>query len=168
MKTVISFFATILFAANAFTQTSAEVTCRAQAKEIAMQTYSSCVTDARNKQVDEIRKNYQKELSDLKSKYDKELKKMGSGTAAAGKKSKNSAPTVKEVKEARAAAPKPVKGIAKELPSKAPSVEATPSVQTVSEGTKVVAVGSEEPAVGLEKEASDADQVEIIEMPVEQ
>ncbi|KHD89654.1 MAG: hypothetical protein OM95_02735 [Bdellovibrio sp. ArHS] len=158
MKTVLSFFATILFGANAFTQqSSAELTCRAQAKEIAMQTYSSCITEARNNQVEEIRKSYQKELSELKAKYDKELKKMG------GKKSaKTSSPTVQEVQAAR-----PVKGIAKQLPGKAPAArEATP-VQTVSEGTKVVTMGSEDASNALEQEASDADQVEIVEMPVE-
>nr|WP_295900516.1 hypothetical protein [uncultured Bdellovibrio sp.] len=160
MKTILSFFATILFTANAFTQTSAELTCRAQAKEMAMQTYSSCITEARNNQVEEIRKNYQKELSDLKAKYDKELKKMNTG--ASKKASKHAvAPTVKEVQT-----PRPVKGIAKELPGKAPVTSEAAPVQTVSEGTKVVAVGSEE-ASGLEKEAADADQVEIIEMPTE-
>ncbi|WII71565.1 hypothetical protein QJS83_13935 [Bdellovibrio sp. 22V] len=160
MKTILSFFATILFAANAFTQTSAELTCRAQAKEIALQTYSSCVTEARNNQVEEIRKNYQKELSDLKAKYDKELKKMGGGGAK--KAVKNGAPTVREVQ-----APKAVKGIAKQLPGRGSvNTEAAP-IQVVSEGTKVVAVGTEDVAEGLEKEAAEADQVEIIEMPVE-
>ncbi|WP_374030379.1 hypothetical protein [Bdellovibrio bacteriovorus] len=62
-------------------------------------------------------------------------------------------------------APVPTKGIAKQLPGKAQTSEAIP-IQTVSEGTKVVAVGSEE-TDGLEKEAADADQVEIIDMPVE-
>lgn len=161
MKTALSFFATILFTANAFTQTSAELTCRAQAKEIAMQTYSSCITEARNNQVEEIRKNYQKELSDLKSKYDKELKKMNGGKKTA---KRTAPPTVKEVQAVPA--PRPVKGIAKELPGKAPVSSEVAPVQTVSEGTKVVAVGSEEDS-GLEKEAAEADQVEIIEMPTE-
>ncbi|MBV2169543.1 MAG: hypothetical protein KUL82_12630 [Bdellovibrio sp.] len=158
MKTIFSFFAIILFTANAFTQTSAELTCRAQAKEIAVQTYSTCITEARNNQVEEIRKNYQKELSDLKAKYDKELKKMGGG-----KKAKTTAPTVREVQ-----APRPVKGIAKELPGKSPvSAEAAP-IQSVSSGTKVVvAVDSNEASHQLEKEAADADQVEIIDMPTE-
>ncbi len=157
MKTVLSFFVTILFTANAFTQTSAELTCRAQAKEVSVQTYSTCITEARAHQVEEIRKSYQKELADLKSKYDKELKKIGGG-----KKAKNAAPTVaKEVQ-----APRPVKGIAKELPGKTPTQGDAVPVQTVSEGAKVVAVGSEEPA-NLEKEAAEADQVEIIEMPTE-
>ncbi|WP_374033219.1 hypothetical protein ACES2I_10355 [Bdellovibrio bacteriovorus] len=157
MKTVFSFFATIMFSLSAMPQTAAELTCRAQAKEIALQTYSSCITEARNTQVEEIRKNYQKELADLKSKYDKELKKMGNGSA---KKASKAAPVAREVQ-----APVPTKGIAKQLPGKAQTSEAIP-VQTVSEGTKVVAVGSEE-TDGLEKEAADADQVEIIDMPVE-
>ncbi|AHZ84734.1 hypothetical protein AB1A81_10055 [Bdellovibrio bacteriovorus] len=157
MKTVFSFFATIMFSLSAMPQTAAELTCRAQAKEIALQTYSSCITEARNTQVEEIRKNYQKELADLKSKYDKELKKMGNGSA---KKTSKAPPAAREVQ-----APVPTKGIAKQLPGKPQSSEAIP-VQTVTEGTKVVAVGSEE-ADGLEQEAADADQVEIIDMPVE-
>lgn len=159
MKTILSFFATVFFSLSALPQTSAELTCRAQAKEAALQTYSSCITEARNSQVDEIRKNYQKELSDLKAKYDHELKKMGSGAS----KKARTAPTAKVQKT-----PVATKGIAKQLPAKAPvaSDDAMP-VQTISEGTKVVAVGTEESSDALEKEASDADQVEIIEMPVE-
>ncbi|NUN06681.1 MAG: hypothetical protein HUU57_13080 [Bdellovibrio sp.] len=156
MKTVFSFFVTILVSTNAFTQTSAELTCRAQAKEIAMQTYSSCITQARNSHVEEVRKNYQKELADLKSKYDKELKKLS------GSKAQAPAAKIKQTPASR-----PVKGIAKELPGKASvsSTDAAP-VQTVTEGTKVVSVSSEA-ASDLEKEAEDAEQVEIIEMPVE-
>lgn len=158
MKTVFSFLITVLFSANAFTQTAAELSCRAQAKEIAMQTYSSCITQARNNHVEEVRKNYQKELADLKAKYDRELKKMTGGKPATA-----SAPTkVKQMPASR-----PVKGIAKELPVKATVEADTAPVQNVSEETtKVVAVSSED-ASGIEKEASDADQVEIIEMPVE-
>lgn len=58
-------------------QSSNEVTCRAQAKEIATQTYSSCMTEARNSQIDDIRREYQQQLEELKAKYDKELKKVG-------------------------------------------------------------------------------------------
>lgn len=157
MKTVFSFFATIFFSLSALPQSSAELTCRSQAKEIALQTYSACITEARTSQVEEIRKNYQKELADLKSKYDKELKKMGSGNT---KKAAKATPAVREV-----SAPVPTKGIAKKLPGKAQTSEAIP-VQTISEGTKVVAVGSEE-TDDLEKEAAEADQVEIIDMPLE-
>ncbi|MDG0816369.1 hypothetical protein [Bdellovibrio svalbardensis] len=164
MKTVFSFFAMIFFTANAFPQTSYELTCRAKAKEIAASTYSSCVTEARSAHVEEIRSNYQKELSALKSKYDKELKKMGGGQASSKKASK--APTIAEAQSTQ-----PVRGLAKQLPAKTTHhIDATP-VQTVSEGAAVVAVGSDQgmgkSADSLEKEASDADQVEIIDMPTE-
>lgn len=179
MKTVFSFFATILFSTSAFTQTSSssEVMCRGQAKEIAMQTYTSCITTARATQVEEIRKNYQKELADLKNKYDHELKRMNGGavSTAAPKKNVKAQPVVaaKPLKGA-----KPVKGIAKELPVKNSESASTLPVQTVSEGTKVVAVT---PAItpetssnsmsssydAVESEAAEADQVEIIDMPTE-
>lgn len=67
----------LAFSAQAQQSSSAEVTCRAQAKEIATQTYSSCMTEARNGQIDEIRREYQQQLEELKAKYDKELKKVG-------------------------------------------------------------------------------------------
>lgn len=159
MKTIFSFFATVFFSANAFTQTSAELTCRAKAKELAMETYSSCITEARNNKVDEIRKNYQKELIELKTKYDRELKKMGASKGPA----KSEAPSAKNLPQA----PKPVKGIAKELPHKAPSATEAAPVSTVSEGTKVVAVGASEPSNDIENEASQANEPELVEMPTE-
>ncbi|XGC79513.1 hypothetical protein ACES2L_09255 [Bdellovibrio bacteriovorus] len=153
MKTLLAFFSTILFSVSAISQTSAEVTCRAQAKEAAVQTYSSCITTARANQVEEIRKNYKEELAALKAKYDKELKKM-SGTAK----------TEKSVVRT-SQAPRPVKGIAKSLPSKSPSTVEVQEVETVSESNKVVAVGNEDSQ--LENEAAQAEQTEIVEMPVE-
>lgn len=152
MKTIFSFFATILFTANAFPQSSAELTCRAQAKEIALQTYSSCITEARNNKVEEIRKNYQKAVSDAKARAEKELKELkGSNTPKA---TKNETVTVSQAR-----APRPVKGVAKTLPSRAPV--ATP------DETKVVATGTEEASAALENEAQNADQTEFIEMPTE-
>lgn len=158
MKTVFSFFAIIFFSSAALPQTAAEVTCRAQAKEVALQTYSSCITEARNSQVDEIRKSYQKDLADLKAKYDQELKKM----AAPGKSGRPSGAALKS-----APAPVPVKGVAKQLPGKTPVMTEAPSVQTVSEGTKVVTVENADAMSDLETEAAEADQVEVIDMPVE-
>lgn len=149
MKTVFSFFATFLFTANALTQTSAELTCRAQAKELAMQTYSTCITQARNQQVEKIRKNYKKELSDLKSKYDNELKKIGGKTLE---------------KPSQAVAP--TKSIPKTLPPKVVTSE-TVSIQDVPTKAKVVAVDTQESSVPANTEAEDADPVEIIEMPTE-
>lgn len=161
MKTLGSFFTTILFSVNSFSQSSAEVMCRAQAKESAVQTYSNCITQARNNKVEEIRKNYQKELTQLKAKYDQELKQLG-----ASKKSKKAMTTTPVT------VPTPVKGIAKELPSKAPveSMESLP-IQNVSNGDKVISKAPEMPAEVkgdlIEKEAEEADKTELIELPVQ-
>lgn len=161
MKTLSAFFTTILFSANSFSQSSAEVMCRAQAKESAVQTYSNCITQARNTKVEEIRKSYQKELTQLKAKYDQELKQLG-----ASKKTKKSLATTPVT------APTPVKGIAKELPSKVP-VEATDTlpIQNVSNGDKVISKASELPSEApgdlLEKEAEEAGKTELIELPIQ-
>lgn len=89
----------LMITGNSFAaKNSAEVMCRAQAKDIAMQTYSTCITDARHKQVDEIRKNYQKELSELKTKYDKQLNKITGGKTDKSKAAKAAITTDMPVK----------------------------------------------------------------------
>lgn len=70
----ISFWVLILSSFTAKAQNSIELSCRSQAKEIAVQTYQSCVTQARASRVDQIRKDYQAKLSELKAYYDQELK----------------------------------------------------------------------------------------------
>lgn len=77
---------------TSFAQSSAEVTCRNRAKEIAAETYQSCVTQAKQGQIEQIRKEYQQRLNDLKSHYDKELKKVSGKT----KKSDTAATTTAE------------------------------------------------------------------------
>lgn len=165
MKLQVSVFFASLIAANfAMAQTSAEVTCRAQAKELAVQAYSSCITTARTNQVEEIRKNYQQELADLKKKYDQELKKM---KGAAPKPSEKAALAVSKPSPRKNASPM---GLARQLPGKTtPTSEAVP-VQTLSTETAVLAVSPEtsyEPSPGIEQEAAEADQVDFVEMPVE-
>lgn len=58
---------------------SYEVACRAKAKEIAAETYRTCVTDNKQAQLKKIRSEYQRKLNDLKGYYDGELKKLKSG-----------------------------------------------------------------------------------------
>jgi hypothetical protein len=77
MKSILMFFGLLLCTDKVFSQNLAELSCRAKAKETAALTYSSCVTEARNTRVDEIRSHYQKELAALKLKYDRELETMG-------------------------------------------------------------------------------------------
>lgn len=67
------------FVLSANAESSFELLCRNQAKEIAAETYKNCVTEQRQGQVEQIRKEYQQKLADLKSHYDGELKKVSSG-----------------------------------------------------------------------------------------
>ncbi len=67
------------FVLSAHAESSFELLCRNQAKEIAAETYKNCVTEQRQSQVEQIRKEYQQKLADLKSHYDGELKKVSSG-----------------------------------------------------------------------------------------
>lgn len=108
-------------------QTPMELSCRTKAKEVAAQTYNSCVTDARAVQIEKIRKEYQKQLTELKTKYDRELKKLkGSGAGGVGSASAGSKP-------------KPTKGVAKALPTrKEPLSPAAPLGAAASEEKSVV------------------------------
>lgn len=161
MKTTLSFLTTTLLGVAAFAQTSSsDLMCRAKAKELAASTYSSCVTEARNQQVEQIRANYQKELAAVKAKYDRELKKM-----SGKKQSAKDSLSVKEVKEAKIA--KPVKGIAKTLPAKANSQSEAAPIIEATEGDKVVAMTPERVAEPLEQEQVESNQIENIDTPAE-
>jgi hypothetical protein len=72
---------------------SLELTCRSQAKDVAVTTYNNCMTDGRNKHIETIRNEYQQKLKDLKSYYDNELKRIDGGTAVPAPQSKNE-PTI--------------------------------------------------------------------------
>lgn len=76
------FIFSLLLSKTGFAQASYEVMCRNKAKEIAAETYKGCMTEQRQVQIEQIRKEYKEKLASLKSHYDKELKKMSSGTAA--------------------------------------------------------------------------------------
>lgn len=173
MKTVIQFLAITFFASLAQAQqmtSSAEVMCRAQAKEVALQSYNGCITTARNNQIEQIRADYKKEMAELKGKYDKELKKL-SGAAAAKKsaKAKGNPVTVKKEVTAAKSPKKATKGVATQLPGRNEAIEAPP-VQHINEGTAVVAAAPEaehSSDSAVEAEAAQAEQMEIIEMPVE-
>lgn len=77
---VMAFLTLGTLALTSMAQTSAEVMCRNKAKEIAAETYQTCVTEAKQGQIEQIRKEYQQRLNDLKNHYDKELKKVSGKT----------------------------------------------------------------------------------------
>lgn len=47
--------------------------CRIQAKEIALQTYQTCVTETRTAKIEQIRKEYQEKISELKKQYETQI-----------------------------------------------------------------------------------------------
>ncbi len=159
-------------AAGAQQRSSMELTCRAKAKEIAAQTYSSCVTEARNTQIDLIRKDYQKQLADLKAKYDRELRKVGGkstttpqGPEASALKSTPSVATA----VSKGAAPKPTKGIAKTLPTrKEMKPTAAPVVQEIKEDTVVASPDSGTTVIESQPTQNDANgemHLELVPAP---
>lgn len=151
------FFALTFLTSISIAQTSAELTCKAKAKEVAVQTYADCITTSKNAQIESVRSQYQEELAALKAKYDTKLKTISGDTAAPQKKSKaatlNASP-----------APIPVKGIAKQLPQKASSGTAG-NIQNQTDETAVISLRNEGDS-SFESEASN-NAIEVIDMPVE-
>ena len=185
MKAAISFGLLLgLISSLASAQGSTELTCRAQAKEVAAQAYSGCITEARNSRVDEIRRNYEKDLMELKTKYDQELKSLGQavptadvGGAVKAPKKTTPATAVKAAKVA-AKGPKasissrPAKSIAQKLPAKQTATREALPMYTGASESQAIAVGSS--SSGGSESSSDlqdqerpskGDQFEIVEMP---
>ncbi len=138
----------MIFALNAFGQSSQELTCKAQAKEVALQTYQGCVTEARKGQMDTLRKEYAAKLAELKEHYNKELKKAAGKEAAKEANEESTSteegsiqlkPTKKAVKTSmNVKMEKGTKGLARMLPKKQSKTLAAMPVNTVSEDVKVV------------------------------
>lgn len=110
----------LLAAQTARAQNDIELSCRAKAKEVAVDAYTGCVSEGRKARLNDIRSNYKAEVASVKAKYDQMLKDMappGSTTSAPTK-----AAPVKKAKASSAAKPgraeKPVTGVAKSLPAK--------------------------------------------------
>lgn len=74
-------FLAILVSCFSVSAQTLELTCRSQAKDIAVTTYNNCMTEGRNKHIESIRGEYQQKLKELKSHYDNELKKIDAGSA---------------------------------------------------------------------------------------
>ncbi len=66
----------LLAGLTAFAEGSYELSCRNKAKEIAAETYKTCVTEQRQSQLQQIRSDYKEKLAELKNHYDKELTKL--------------------------------------------------------------------------------------------
>lgn len=51
-------------------------TCRAQAKEVAVATYNTCMTEVRQKKLETLKSEFQEKVQDLKSQYEREMQKL--------------------------------------------------------------------------------------------
>lgn len=78
-----------------------EVSCRAQAKEVATKTYQTCMTENRSAKLEELKKDYQNQIKDLKAKYESEIAKLTGAKAKSNKTAK--AKPVKNSKNAKLA-----------------------------------------------------------------
>lgn len=148
--TIILLIAVAFYSVQSYAQNSFELMCRNKAKEVAAETYKDCVTENRQSQVEQIRKEYQEKLGQLKNHYDGELKKVSGGKAArkntASKPASNASNNVRNNQNRR------------ELPDK--------KVTTQTIRTEVMDFTDSE-ATGAES-AQNSDSVEIVEIPVEQ
>lgn len=68
----------LAYSSRLFAQTGSPMdqACRAQAKEVALQTYNSCMTEVRQKRLDNLKNEYESKIQDLKSQYERELQKL--------------------------------------------------------------------------------------------
>ncbi len=154
----------LVFKVKAFGQTAYELQCKAQAKEIALQTYQTCVTENRQAQIESVRKEYQQKLTELKEHYNRELKKAGGKETSAESESDATIslkPNKKSAKNRRAE--KPQKGVAKSLPKKQHNNGPALPAQIVAEEPPVIPVPSYEDSI--EKEAAQLDSDSNLEAP---
>ena len=68
---------------NSSGSNSLDLMCRNKAKEIAAETYKSCITESKQAQVSHLRDEYKAKLAELKDHYDGELKKISNGQTEA-------------------------------------------------------------------------------------
>ena len=120
------------------TSNEIEASCRIKAKEVAAETYRGCVTDQKNTQIEQIKKEYAAKLQSLKAHYEKELKKMSSKEKVEESSDSSAAPAEKSEKSEKsekidsAAAKSPVK--------KSKSASAVAIKKPVKESKKSTAV----------------------------
>ncbi len=135
-----------------------EQACRNQAKEVAVTSYNSCMTEGRQKKLDHLKTEYQEKLQDLKSQYDREIQKLSNEPqsktpsqetfepAPASQKVRSKDLTTKSLpqkqapKQASLASKQAKKSIPKTLPKKKSIARVAPSYPTgyPTESTTVV------------------------------
>lgn len=124
-----------------------EVSCRVKAKEIAAETYRTCVVEKKSSQIELIKKDYLAKIKALKSHYESELKKIsGKNTAAVEAVAPEAASEKSESAEA--------KGENSEAPEAKSKIEKTDLSNTISVPAEKKEVSSDD-AVVIETKPSE-------------
>ncbi len=173
------FLMTFNFAVGTFAQSSGEFSCRAKAKEIAADTYRTCMTDQRQTQLEQIRKDYKEKLSELKSHYDNELKKISAGGAVSNTAPSNSVtPEPNRAEKVKPESKKSARSTtrpsgARSLPPKKGPVKSqsidlsTPTVtdQSSFEGQSIEPLQAE---TRLKADQDGSNDMELVELPIQE
>lgn len=148
--TVKAFFAIIFMSVTAHAQQSLQLMCKKQAKDMAVKIYSDCMEENQKAQLEQLKAQYKAEMAAMKNKFESKLKAVKNGEIALSEGPKV---TMKQ-------ASKPVKGVAKTLPSKAPVSGDVESVQSVQVSEPVLT--TQQNSMDLEQEA---EQLEVVDLP---
>lgn len=148
----------------AFAQSSYELTCRNKAKEIAAETYKNCVTEQRQSQIEQIRKDYKDKMAELKNHYDGELKKLSGGSS-------NTKPAPQKSTSTKASKSMRASG-ARSLPKKTVKTEVIDLTTGSSESSQTQIQTPDESTIPsqnrLNTESESTQDVEIVELPTQE
>jgi hypothetical protein len=92
----------ILAQANSLQSQKIQLQCKAKAKEVAQSTYTSCLNEAREAELEKVKQDYKEKLDKLKSYYDKKIKTLSpdnSEIKTAGKTNTQDFPTLPSEKK---------------------------------------------------------------------
>ncbi len=156
---------TLLFSKVSLAQYSGEMSCRSKAKELAAETYKGCMTDMRQTQIEQIRKDYKEKLSDLKNHYDNELKKLNPNqeamleTSSLKAKIENKKADLKKPKQRASGARLPLKKTTKQV------LDFTKPATDSQNGTSEDSIEAKDQINDqLTKDASNQDDIEVVDV----
>lgn len=90
----------ILFGINlSFANSNIQNSCRAQAKQAAQNTYSSCLQTAKKGELEKIQKDYKAKMAQLKNYYEKKIKSLSGKPSSADQVPAENAPVSNTITE---------------------------------------------------------------------
>ncbi|MFP5519006.1 MAG: hypothetical protein ACLGGX_03835 [Bdellovibrionia bacterium] len=158
MKFLMTSLIVMAFSPMALAQTAVELMCKQQAKDMAVQFYSSCMDEnqkAQMEQMEQLKAEYKAELEGLKKKFEGKLAAVKSGETIVKKEEKAAKASGKKVKAAVNKSKKSDNKAASKLPSKS-----EPAKQVIS-----VNLAPEQAVVVPEAAATEMAESEVLPLP---